>query len=47
MLEVSTTCYTYVNRHNQVTWRFSNYRKISNLKLEENKEDVGKSDSEK
>ena len=40
MLEVQKTSHTYINRQNQVTQRFSNYRQRSNPELEENEEQI-------
>lgn len=40
MLEVLKTSYTYVNMYNQLTQRFSNYRKRSNIELEVNEEEI-------
>lgn len=40
MLEVLKTSYTYANRYNQLTQRFNNYRKKSNIELEVNEEEI-------
>lgn len=40
MLVVLKTRYTYINRYNQLTQIFSNYRKRSNIELEANEEEI-------
>ena len=40
MLELPKTSYTYKNSQNQITQGFSNCRQRSNLKLEENEEEI-------